>query len=109
MNPQPLVALAHANELRSDRANCRRSIRGLPRPESARRAVCLIEGNDPVLATLPVFKLLCWVKGVARHRAIRMLVAAKVGEMVPVGKLTDRQRRELGSQLEDCAARREAA
>jgi hypothetical protein len=87
---QRLDALAHANEVRTYRAQLKRYMKtGLTRfPE----VLC---GDDPLLATMPVYDLLVSIPKVRRVKAQAVLAGARVSPSKTLGGLTDRQRRDL--------------
>lgn len=104
-NPQPLAALAVANERRIRMAATLNQIRPLNPRAGREHAAAIIDNPDEHERVLPLYRLLAAIRWVGDDQIGRLLQRA--GIVRPnkrLGDLTDRQRRALADALRDAAA-----
>ncbi len=93
--PQRLRALERANEVRLARAELKRRI-----ADGDVSAAQVILANPPEASSWTVGELLMSQRRWGRTRCFKFLNRNQIGEMKPVGKLTERQRQMLAAQLQ---------
>jgi hypothetical protein len=93
--PQRLRALERANEVRLARAELKRRI-----AEGNVSAAQVILSCPPEASSWTVGELLMSQRRWGRTRCYKFLNRNQIGEMKPVGKLTERQRAMLAGQLQ---------
>jgi hypothetical protein len=93
--PQRLRALERANEVRLARAELKRRI-----ADGDVSAAQVILANPPEASSWTVGELLMSQRRWGRTRCFKFLNRNQIGEMKPVGKLTERQRQMLADQLQ---------
>ncbi len=98
--PQRLRALERANEVRLARAELKRRI-----AEGEVSAADVIIANPPAASSWTVGELLMSQRRWGRTRCHKFLNRNQIGELKPVGKLTERQRQMLAGQLQPSEAR----
>jgi hypothetical protein len=99
--PQHMMALAHANQIRLARAAMKRSIKA-----GALDAAEVFKACPDEVATMTVSELLCSQKRWGKARARKFLTPLAIGENRALGKLTLRQRDEMAQRLDRlCSAR----
>jgi hypothetical protein len=99
--PQHMQALAHANRVRLARAELKRSIKSGDLEVSGVVRACPWE-----VETMTVGELLRSQRRWGRARARKFLLSLALNENREVGRLTERQRGVLASELETKALRR---
>lgn len=87
---QRMTALQQANEIRSYRAQLKRDMK-----TGDRRLGEVLEGGDPLLASMKVYELLLAVPAMGRTKVREALIYTRISPSKTVGGLTDRQRRDL--------------
>lgn len=97
--PQRLRALERANEVRLARAELKRRI-----AFGQVTAATVIRECPWEAASWSIGELLMSQRRWGGTRCRRFLKRNEISELKPVGKLTERQRRVLATQLESCAA-----
>ena len=98
--PQRLRALERANEVRLARAELKRRI-----AEGEVSAADVIIANPPAASSWTVGELLMSQRRWGRTRCYKFLNRNQIGELKPVGKLTERQRQMLAVQLQPSEVR----
>jgi hypothetical protein len=93
--PQRLRALERANAVRLARAELKRRI-----AEGELSAAEVIIACPPEASSWTVGELLMSQRRWGRTRCFKFLNRNQIGEMKPVGKLTERQRQMLAAQLQ---------
>lgn len=96
LGPQRLRALERANEIRLARARLKRQI--AEREISAAQVV-----RDPPLEAngWPVGALLISQRHWGQRKCQKLLARNQISELKPIGKLSDRQRQALATQLDE--------
>jgi hypothetical protein len=92
--PQHMLALAHANQIRLARAAIKRSIKAGMLAATEILATCPDE-----VATMTVSELLCSQQRWGKARARKFLSPLAINENRALGKLTTRQRDEMAERL----------
>ena len=93
-------ALDKANQVREARAMLKREIFALPRVEAVGKIVTVLRNVDPDCAGMCVADLVKAPRGNGKDRAKRILRAAGItNPLLPIGRLTDRQRSNLQTVL----------
>jgi hypothetical protein len=91
---QRMTALAHANEIRTDRAALKRDLK------AGRVSVVSVLTDPPACAeTMKVIDLLLALRGVGRVKAQTVLRLCKVSPSKTLGGMTARQRAEVVAML----------
>ena len=93
--PQHMLALAHANQIRLARAAMKRSIKAGALDASEVFKTCPDE-----VATMTVSELLCSQQRWGKARARKFLLPLAINENRALGKLTLRQRDEMAERLD---------
>ena len=101
--PQRLRALERANEVRLARAELKRRI-----AEGEVSAAEVILACPPEASSWSVGELLMSQRRWGRTRCCKFLNRNQIGEMKPIGKLTERQRQMLAAQLQSSECARES-
>lgn len=96
---QRMTALRHANEIRSHRAALKVALRRGVVPLGD-----VLDGDDPLLATMRVQDVLMAVPGLGREKVNRALHGAMISPSRTLGGLTVRQRRDLYGRLTETPA-----
>jgi hypothetical protein len=95
--PQRLQALAQANKVRLARAELKRRI-----ADGDVSAADIILACPEAAKSWSVGELLMSQRRWGINRCRKFLARNQIGEMKPIGSLTDRQRRLLAAQLQSC-------
>ncbi len=90
---QRLVALRHANEVRTLRAHLKRSM-------TRDRAVLTVKRPPAYAETMPVHTLLISVPGLGPVKANRLMAQLGISHRKTLGGLSERQRRVLAQELD---------
>lgn len=93
---QRMAALKHANEIRSERAKLKRSIKA-----GRTRLATILLDPPPYVVTMKVFDLLVATPKIGRVKANRFLVIVRVSPSKTLGGLSERQRAELLARVNE--------
>lgn len=100
--PQHLQALERANRVRFARSSLKAALAAhTPQAASLSAAADVVLDPPEFAATMRVGALLCACHRVGPYIAGKIMGRAGLGETVTLGRLTDRQRRELARVLRD--------
>ncbi len=100
--PQHLQALERANGIRLARAGLKRHLDRQPDQDAALREAARVILDAPAFVeTMRVGELLCACHRVGPSIAGKIMGRAGLGQTLTIGRLTDRQRRELARLLRD--------
>ena len=99
--PQHMMALAHANQIRLARAAMKRSIKA-----GVLDAAEVFKTCPDEVTKMTVSELLCSQQRWGKARARKFLVPLAINENRALGKLTLRQRDEMATRLEHLSAGR---
>lgn len=98
-------ALQKANEIRVRRANLKRELHDMTKPESALKVASIIQHPEPWIASMRVGELLKASRGLGPVKVTRFLTKTRVPYSRHLEALTPRQRGELVQELEGVACR----